>query len=98
MQTRKGEVVKRLLLAAMLVLATGSAWAMPGTAPAAPMAAPLKGEVLEVKDVESFTYLRLKTADGETWAVVSKAPVAKGAKVTIENPQVMTNFTSKSLN
>jgi hypothetical protein len=55
------------------------------------------GEVLEVKDVEIYTYLRLKTKDGETWAAVSKAPVAKGAKVTIENVTVMKNFESKTL-
>ena len=62
-----------------------------------PAAASLTGEVLEVKDVESYTYLRLKTKDGETWAAVSKAPVKKGAKVTIENMTVMNNFESKSL-
>jgi DNA/RNA endonuclease YhcR with UshA esterase domain len=64
---------------------------------AAPQAASVKGEVLEVKDVESYTYLRLKTKDGETWAAVTKAPVKKGAQVTIENPMVMSNFESKSL-
>ena len=90
--------MKRLLLAWMLMLAVGAAWAMPGMAPAAAMAEPLKGVVLEVKDTDSYTYLRLKTADGETWAAVGKATVAKGAQVTIENPQVMTNFPSKSLN
>jgi hypothetical protein len=57
----------------------------------------LKGTVLEAKDVESYTYLRLKTADGETWAAVGKAPLKKGAKVTIENVMVMTNFESKAL-
>jgi hypothetical protein len=62
-----------------------------------PAAAPVKGEVLEVKDVESYTYLRLKTKDGETWAAVGKAPVKKGAQVTIENVMVMRNFESKSL-
>ena len=36
--------------------------------------------MLEVKDVESYTYLRLKTKDGETWAAVSKAPVKKGSR------------------
>jgi hypothetical protein len=90
--------VKRLLLASMLMLAVGAAWAMPGMAPAGAAAEPLKGVVLEVKDTDMYTYLRLKTANGETWAAVGKASVAKGAQVTIENPQVMTNFPSKSLN
>ncbi|MFO1322507.1 MAG: nucleotide-binding protein [Burkholderiales bacterium] len=62
-----------------------------------PSAAPVSGKVLEVKDVESYTYLRLKTKDGEIWAAVNKAPVKVGADVAIANPQVMTNFESKTL-
>ena len=57
----------------------------------------ISGKVLEVKDVESYTYLRLKTKDGEIWAAVNKAPVKVGADVTIDNPTVMTNFESKTL-
>lgn len=49
------------------------------------------------RNVESYTYLRLKTKDGETWAAVGKAPVKIGAEVTIENAMVMNNFESKSL-
>ena len=41
----------------------------------------ITGEVLEVKDVESYTYLRLKTKDGETWAAVGTAPVKVGARI-----------------
>jgi hypothetical protein len=55
------------------------------------------GEVLETRDVESYTYLRLKTAQGETWAAVPTTTVKKGAKVAIENPMVMNNFQSKAL-
>jgi len=65
-------------------------------APAA-MPAPLKGKVLEVTDVESYTYLRLKTKDGEIWAAVGKAPVKVGSEVTIENASMMYNFESKTL-
>ena len=60
-------------------------------------ASPLTGEVLEVKDVDLYTYLRIKTKDGETWAAVTKAPIKKGAQVTIANPMVMENFESKAL-
>ncbi len=66
-------------------------------AQAAPALSVVKGEVLEVKDVASYTYLRLKTAEGETWAAVGKAKVAKGSQVTIENAMTMDNFESKSL-
>jgi hypothetical protein len=55
------------------------------------------GVVLETKDVESYTYLRLKLSKGETWAAVEKSPVKKGSKVTVENIVVMTNFESKVL-
>jgi hypothetical protein len=43
--------------------------------PASASSAPVSGKVLEVKDVDSYTYLRLKTKDGEIWAAVAKAPV-----------------------
>ena len=55
------------------------------------------GEVLENKDVEIYTYLRLKTKDGEVWAAVGKAPVKKGDKVTVVNATMMTDFESKTL-
>jgi len=59
--------------------------------------ATVTGEVLETQDVESYTYLRLKTSQGETWAAVPTTTVKKGAKVAIENPMVMNNFQSKAL-
>jgi hypothetical protein len=57
----------------------------------------LQGEVLEVLNVDSYTYLRLKTAGGEAWAAVTTAAVAKGAKVSIANAMPMDNFESKAL-
>jgi hypothetical protein len=74
---------------------TPAAAAPAAAAPAA--AAPIKGKVLEVKDVETYTYLRLKTKDGEMWAAVGKAPVKVGSEVTIENASMMYNFESKTL-
>jgi len=82
--------------AVCLMLCINIVWAAGETAPT-PGADTVKGEVLEVKDVDNFTYLRLKTKDGETWAAVNKTPVNKGAEVTIENVMVMKNFESKSL-
>jgi hypothetical protein len=66
-------------------------------APPAPSAGSLSGEVLEVRNVDSYTYLRLKTASGELWAAVPTANVAKGARVTIAQPMMMANFESKTL-
>jgi hypothetical protein len=58
---------------------------------------PVKGEILETRDVDSYTYLRLKTADGEIWAAVPTTTAKKGAQVTIANPMTMENFESKAL-
>jgi DNA/RNA endonuclease YhcR with UshA esterase domain len=83
------------------VLATLSALLLAAafTAQAAPPQAggTVKGEVLEVKNVESYTYLRLKTADGETWAAVPTTAVKPGAQVTIARPMTMEHFESKTL-
>jgi hypothetical protein len=78
----------KLLLALTAALLMNTAWALDT----------LKGEVLETRDVEVYTYLRLKTKDGEVWAAVNKAPVKKGAQVTIENAMEMHDFKSKGLN
>jgi hypothetical protein len=91
--------MKFLLVICMLV-AVPFVWAADNkAAPSQPPAAgAVMGEVLEIRDVDSYTYLRLKTAQGETWAAVPTAKVKKGAKVTVENTTVMSNFQSKALN
>lgn len=88
--------MRKIFCAVALALCAGAAGA--ADMPAPPASAPLKGRVLEAKDVENYTYLRLKTKNGETWAAVNKSPVKKGAEVTIENTMVMKNFQSKGLN
>jgi hypothetical protein len=67
------------------------------SAPVLAASAVIKGEVLEVKDVDNYTYLRLKTNNGEVWSAIATAPVKKGATVTIEDAAQMDNFESKSL-
>ena len=89
--------MKKTLLACCMMIVTSLAWAqdkLPGNPAVVPST---KGEVLEVTDVDNFTYLLLKTPNGETWAAVRKAPVKKGDTVTVENATVMTNFESKTL-
>jgi alkylated DNA nucleotide flippase Atl1 len=88
--------MKALLAICMIVTAT-FVWAGANTSPDAGASSVVKGKVLEVKDVESYTYLHLKTQDGDTWAAVSKTSVKKGATVSIENVTVMNNFESKTL-
>jgi len=79
---------KHLTIAGMLVIAsiTSPVWA-----------ASVTGVILEVQDVDSYTYVRVKTKEGETWAAVGKAPLKKGATVVIEDAMVMKNFESKAL-
>ena len=85
----------KLLLAIYLTLTVASAYA--ADKPAAPTGDVVKGTVLEVKDVPSYTYMRLKTKDGEMWAATSTTPIKTGAEVMLENTSVMNNFESKAL-
>ena len=103
--------VTSLLLALVLVLPAcgrkeapaspaGKAPAPPDTASSA--AAPaarltIHGLVEETFDASDYTYMRLKTADGETWAAVLKAPVKKGDEVTVVNAAPMDGFESRTL-
>ncbi len=69
-----------------------------GGAPAA--AAPagaLAGAVLQKLDAPPYSYLLVKTTQGETWAAVPQTNVDKGATVRVYNPMLMTKFESKSL-
>ena len=83
----------RVLIAAALA-SVGLAFA----AVPPPQGSVVKGEVLEVRNVPSYTYLRLKTKDGELWAAVPASSVAKGSQVTLVDTSVMENFESKALN
>ena len=87
--------MKKRLLVAMLFAAFAAHAAAAGDAVTTiPV---LKGEVLEIIDVDPYTYLRLRTSAGELWAAVNKAPVKKGSEVTIYDPTVMENFESPKL-
>lgn len=57
----------------------------------------VSGKVLETMNAGGYTYLRLKTRNGETWAAVNRATVAAGADVTLEKVMEMHDFESKSL-
>ncbi|MFO1314449.1 MAG: nucleotide-binding protein [Burkholderiales bacterium] len=86
--------MKSLILIALFAVA-GAGWNAGHAAPSSPLT--VRGQVLEVQDVDNYTYLRLKTKDGEQWAAVNRAPVKKGAEVAIENATVMKDFESKTL-
>jgi hypothetical protein len=58
----------------------------------------IAGTVLEAKDVSQYTYLRLATDQGETWAAVYRTPVKVGAKVTVQHATALHTFHSRELN
>jgi hypothetical protein len=57
----------------------------------------LSGEVLETQNVDSYTYVRLKTSAGEFWAAVPRATLKNGSRIQINHAMVMDNFESKTL-
>ncbi|HSD19879.1 MAG TPA: nucleotide-binding protein [Anaeromyxobacter sp.] len=74
----------------------------PGSpAPQAGAAAPapaLQGKVLERLDAPPYSYLKLQTAQGETWAAVPKTEIEKGKDVSVAGAMPMKDFESKTLN
>lgn len=84
----------KALLAICMIVVASFAWA---AEEAQPQGIEVSGKVLEVKNVKDFTYLRLMTPGGESWAAVFKAEVKTGDSVTIENAMTVQNFESKSL-
>jgi hypothetical protein len=76
----------------------------PGAATAAvadtgqPAVATITGEVAETMDAASYTYLRVKAANGDVWVATAKTKVAAGEKVVVPLESEMRNFHSPSLN
>jgi hypothetical protein len=105
MPTKTARALFGLAFAAALTgapsLATETKPAPSHAMPAAPAPAedPLsvKGTVLESMDAGAYTYLKLKTADGEVWAAVAKTSVKTGTDVTITGISRMDGFESKTL-
>jgi hypothetical protein len=100
-----------LLILPLFLMACGDRGAVAGDTKAAaqaPAKAPesaaaldptaVSGTVLETMDAGAYTYVRLKTANGETWAAVNRAALARGAEITVGNAMWMENFESKTLN
>jgi hypothetical protein len=56
------------------------------------------GVVIESQQVDSYTYVRLKTAEGEIWAAVPKASIKTGSSITVGSAMTMQDFESKTLN
>lgn len=83
-------------VSALVVVMLATAGATTQAAPL-PQAASFRGEVLESRSVDGYTYLRLKTGEGDIWAAVPTTTAKKGAQVRITDSTVMRNFQSKTL-
>lgn len=72
--------------------------ANPMTAPVGgAQAGTISGTILETMDAAGYTYVKLKTGEGEVWAAVNQTKVEKGKAFTLVPNMVMENFESKSL-
>ena len=89
---QQGQLLPPAQTAAAAQLAT------PGSQPPVQEAAgQLTGTVLETQDAAGYTYLRIKTKDGERWAAVTQSSVRKGDPATVDVQMMVQNFESKSL-
>jgi hypothetical protein len=69
----------------------------PAPAAATPAGSAIQGTVLEVLDASPYSYLRLKSAQGEIWAAVPAVAVKVGAPVTVQVQVKMDQFQSETL-
>ena len=71
---------------------------MPGMGAAAPAsAATATGTVEETMNASTYTYVRVKTPQGDIWAAAGQFKVAKGDKVVVPLNMPMSNFESRTL-
>jgi len=67
-----------------------------GTPPANPEV--LNGEIVETMNSGGYTYVLLDTGSGKIWAAAAETNIKVGDRVSMPAGQMMTNFTSKTLN
>ncbi len=58
---------------------------------------PIKGTVIQTMNSGGYTYLKLKTSQGEVWVAIPETKVAQGKEVTCNPGMAMKNFESKTL-
>jgi hypothetical protein len=85
------------IIAFLTIPAAAAARQQASKAPAPASVPSVTGTVLETMDSGGYTYMKLKTADGEIWSAVNQSKVKKGQTVTIATPMFLSNFESKTL-
>jgi hypothetical protein len=63
----------------------------------APAGGGIAGEVLETMDAGGYTYVLVKTSEGDVWAAGPQAPIAVGDHVDLGEGMLMPNFKSETL-
>ena len=58
----------------------------------------LSGRVTETMDSGGYTYVRVRTGEGEVWAAAPQTAIGVGDSVTFPSAMPMTGFHSKTLN
>ena len=58
----------------------------------------LNGEIVETMNSAGYTYVLLDTGSGKIWAAATETDVKVGQRVSMPAGQMMTNFSSKTLN
>lgn len=99
-----------LMIAMIMLIGTGVAYASPEKSAAAPASkkpsvkaekddpgAGPSGKVVETMDAGGYTYVCLEKNGKKTWVAVSQMKVVVGSKMTFQPGSEMQNFTSKSL-
>jgi len=84
-----------MLVVCTLFCASGNADAMPPSETAEGLVR--DGEVLETMSAAGYTYLRVKTEDGEIWAAGPQTVLAVGERVNLGAGALMPAFESKAL-
>jgi hypothetical protein len=64
---------------------------------AAAPSAVIKGKVVERLDAPPYSYVRIQTAQGESWAAVPQTELANGADIVVTGAMPMNDFESKTL-
>jgi hypothetical protein len=58
----------------------------------------LNGEIVETMNAAGYTYILLDTGSGKIWAAATETSVKVGQRVSVPAGELMTDFSSKSLN
>jgi hypothetical protein len=67
-----------------------------GTLPANP--GTLNGEIVETMNAAGYTYILLNTGFGKVWAAATETSIKVGQRVSLPAGELMTDFSSKTLN